>query len=157
MATGKDLRRMALALEGTTEAPHFDRAAFKVARIYATLAADGRTANFKFTPDEQEFKCMMAPEAFAPVPNAWGKQGWTTATLSKLSAAELKAAHSQRHGRMPYPRRRGGDKLRSSSRAGAALPALCRRHGTQAQVRVRSLSGFGATGPRASREFSPLA
>jgi len=64
----------------------------KVVRIYVTLAADGRTANFKFTPDEQEFKCMLAPEAFSPVPNAWGKQGWTTATLSKLSAAELKAA-----------------------------------------------------------------
>jgi YjbR len=92
MATGKDLRRMALALEGTTEAPHFDKAAFKVARIYVTLAADGRSANFKFTPDEQEFKCMMAPEAFAAIPNAWGRQGWTTATLSKLSAAELKAA-----------------------------------------------------------------
>jgi hypothetical protein len=92
MATAKDLRRQALALEGTTEAPHFDRAAFKVARIYVTLAADGRTANFKFTPDEQDFKCMMAPEAFAPVPNAWGKQGWTTATLAKLSAAELDAA-----------------------------------------------------------------
>jgi hypothetical protein len=92
MATGKDLRRMALAMEGTTEAPHFDRAAFKVARIYVTLAADGRTANFRFTPDEQEFKCLLAPEAFSPVPNAWGKQGWTTAILSKLGAAELKAA-----------------------------------------------------------------
>ncbi|MEA2986354.1 MAG: hypothetical protein QOD94_2608, partial [Alphaproteobacteria bacterium] len=92
MATGKDLRRLALSLEGTSEAPHFDRAAFKVVRIYVTLAADGRTANFKFTPDEQEFKCMLGPEAFSPVPNAWGKQGWTTATLSKLGAAELKAA-----------------------------------------------------------------
>jgi hypothetical protein len=92
MATGEDLRRMALALEGTTEAPHFDRAAFKVARIYVTLAADGRTANFKFTPDEQEFKCMLAPQAFAPIPNAWGRQGWTTATLASLSAAELKSA-----------------------------------------------------------------
>ena len=92
MATGKDLRRIALSLQGTTEAPHFDRAAFKVARIYVTLAADGSTANFKFTPDEQEFKCMLAPEAFSPVPNAWGKQGWTTADLSKLGAAELKAA-----------------------------------------------------------------
>jgi hypothetical protein len=39
MATGTDLRRMALALKGTTEGPHFDRAAFKVARIYVTLAA----------------------------------------------------------------------------------------------------------------------
>ena len=92
MATAKDLRRLALALEGTSEAPHFDRAAFKVTRIYVTLAADGLTANFKFTPDEQEFKCMMAPEAFAPVPNAWGRQGWTTATLSKLSLPELKNA-----------------------------------------------------------------
>ena len=92
MATGKDLRRIALTLEGTTEAPHFDRTAFKVARIYATLPADGRTANFKFTPDEQDFKCMLAPEAFAPVPNAWGKQGWTTAKLAALSAADLKSA-----------------------------------------------------------------
>jgi hypothetical protein len=92
MATANDLRRLALALEGTTEAPHFDRAAFKVARIYVTLASDGKTANFKFAPDEQEFKCMMAPEAFAPVPNAWGKQGWTTATLANMKVAELKAA-----------------------------------------------------------------
>ena len=92
MATGKDLRRIALALTGTTEAPHFDRAAFRVARIYVTLAADGRTANFKFTPDEQDFKCMMAPEAFAAAPGGWGRQGWTTATLSALRTAELKAA-----------------------------------------------------------------
>jgi hypothetical protein len=63
-----------------------------VARIYVTLSADGRTANFKFTPDEQELKCLTAPEAFARVPNAWGQQGWTTATLSKLGAAELKSA-----------------------------------------------------------------
>ena len=92
MATGNDLRRLALALDGTTEAPHFDRAAFKVARIYVTLAADGKTANFKFKPDEQEFKCMIAPDAFAAIPNGWGRQGWTTATLAKLKVAELKAA-----------------------------------------------------------------
>jgi hypothetical protein len=92
MATGDDLRRMALALDGTVEAPHFDRAAFKVARNYATLAADAMTANFKFSPDEQEFKCMLAPAAFTPVPNAWGRQGWTTARLAELSEAELKDA-----------------------------------------------------------------
>jgi hypothetical protein len=57
-----------------------------------TVAADGRTVNFKFSPDEQELKCLLAPEAFAPVPNVWGQQGWTTATLSALSTADLKAA-----------------------------------------------------------------
>lgn len=92
MARATDLRRIALSLDGTTEAPHFERAAFKVARIYVTLAADGATANFKFTPDEQELKWLTAPEAFVPVPNAWGKQGWTTATLAALTVAELKAA-----------------------------------------------------------------
>ncbi|HKA80838.1 MAG TPA: MmcQ/YjbR family DNA-binding protein [Xanthobacteraceae bacterium] len=89
MASAKDLRRIALSLEGTTEAPHFDRAAFRVARIYVTLAADGRTANLKLSPEEQEFKCLLAPEAFAPVPGGWGQQGWTTATLSALNTAEL--------------------------------------------------------------------
>jgi hypothetical protein len=108
MANAKDLRRIALSLEGTTEAPHFDRAAFKVSRIYVTLAADGRTANFKFTSDEQELKCLVAPEAFAPVPNAWGQQGWTTARLSALGAADLKAAleTAWRHAVPKKPRRK---------------------------------------------------
>jgi hypothetical protein len=92
MATAKDLRRIALSLAGTAEAPHFDRIAFKVARIYATLAADGMTANLMLTPDEQDFKCLLAPEAFAPVPNAWGKNGATTATLARLTAQELESA-----------------------------------------------------------------
>jgi len=35
---------------------------------------------------------MLAPDAFARVPNAWGKQGWTTATVSSLKPAELKNA-----------------------------------------------------------------
>ncbi|MGD9541349.1 MmcQ/YjbR family DNA-binding protein [Methylocystis sp.] len=92
MATSKEFRRIALSLEGTGEAPHFDRTAFKVARNYATLAADGLTANLKFTPDEQAFKCMMAPQAFAPVPNAWGRQGWTTIRLEAVDIAELRDA-----------------------------------------------------------------
>jgi hypothetical protein len=92
VTTAADFKRIALSLEGTTSAPHFDRTAFKVARIYATLAPDGRTANLKFAPDEQELKCLVAADAFAAIPNAWGRQGWTTATLAKLSSAELRAA-----------------------------------------------------------------
>ena len=92
MADGTDLRRMALALPGTTEAPHFDRAAFRVDRIFVTLDADGRTANFKFTPDEQEFKCQLAPEVFVPLDNAWGRQGWTTVRLTDATEADLRAA-----------------------------------------------------------------
>ena len=57
-----------------------------------TLAADGRSANSKFAPEEQEFKCMLSPHAFQPVAGGWGRQGWTTATLSELSLAELRQA-----------------------------------------------------------------
>ena len=92
MATGADLRRLALALPGTIEKPHFDRAAFVVARTFVTLAADGLSANFKFTPDEQALKCEVAGDAFSPVPNAWGAQGWTTAQLANLNRDELAAA-----------------------------------------------------------------
>lgn len=92
MSSAADLIELAMALNGTVSAPHFDRTAFKVARIYATLAADGLTANLKLSPDEQELKCLTAPEAFRPVPNAWGSQGWTTVTLAALSRDELEAA-----------------------------------------------------------------
>jgi phosphopantothenate synthetase len=44
MVTAADVRRAALALAGTLEAPHFDRTAFKVRRIYATMPADGKTS-----------------------------------------------------------------------------------------------------------------
>jgi hypothetical protein len=35
---------------------------------------------------------MLAPDAFAPVPGGWGTQGWTTATLAAMSAAQLQDA-----------------------------------------------------------------
>ena len=92
MADGADLRRLALALPGTTEAPHFDRSAFRADRIFVTLDATGRTANFKFTPDEQEFKCQLAPDIFAAIDNGWGRQGWTTATLAEANLDDLRAA-----------------------------------------------------------------
>jgi hypothetical protein len=91
MANASMLRELALRLDGVTVNPHFDRTAFKVKRIFVTLAADGRTANFKFTPDEQALKCEVMPDAFSPVPNAWAQQGWTTGVLAKMKKAELAA------------------------------------------------------------------
>lgn len=97
MANGADLRRIALSLPGTVEAPHMDRAAFRVDRIFVTLDAEGRTANFKFTPDEQEFKCQLAPDVFMPLDNAWGRQGWTTAQLAAATEGDLQAALEMAH------------------------------------------------------------
>ena len=92
MADAADFVRLALALPGVVEYPHFDRRAFRARVTFATLAPDGASANLKFSSEEQEFKCLLAPGAFAPIANAWGRQGWTVATLATLSEDELRAA-----------------------------------------------------------------
>ncbi len=92
MADAADLVRLALALPGVTEYPHFDRRAFKARVTFATLAPDGATANLKFTPDEQALKCAVAADAFEPLHSAWGAQGWTSARLAALDEAQLAAA-----------------------------------------------------------------
>ena len=108
MADEASFRRIALSFEGASEHPHFDRRAFKVRVTFATLAPDGLTANIKFAPDEQALKCAVAPDAFQPIDNAWGLQGWTCATLAALSEAELRAALEMawRHGAAPARRGR---------------------------------------------------
>src|SRR5690606_2389522 len=97
MANASDLRAIAMSLDGTEERPHFDRAAFRVKRIYATLAADGLTANVKLLPDEQLLKCEVASEIFSPVPTAGGKQGWTLVDLHEANIDDLRAVLEMAH------------------------------------------------------------
>ena len=97
MADSESFTRIALALPGATSGPHFDRTAFKVKRTFATLAADGLSANLKFTPDEQEFKCQLAPEVFQAINNGWGRQGWTTIWLGAATDEDVAAALEMAH------------------------------------------------------------
>jgi hypothetical protein len=97
MADAEGFTRTALALPGAVSAPHFDRIAFKVRRTFATLAADGLSANLCFTPEEQELKCMVAPRIFQRIDNGWGRQGWTTMWLAEASDADVLAALAMAH------------------------------------------------------------
>ncbi len=92
MASADDLRRIALAFPGASEHAHFDRRAFKGRVTFVTLAADGLTANFKFSHEEQQLKAAVAPDAFSPLQNGWGRRGWTEGRLSAMNEAELRAA-----------------------------------------------------------------
>jgi hypothetical protein len=92
MATARQFTDIALSLEGTVAQPHFDRTAFKARRIFATLAPDKLSANIRFSPEEQEFRCEAQPDAYRPIPNKWGAQGWTIATLSALTPDDLSVA-----------------------------------------------------------------
>ena len=109
MADAALFRRLALAMPGATEAPHFDRPSFRTRVIFATLSPDGKTATLNFSPEEQEFRCTLNPQAFAPTNDAWGRRGWTRTTLAPLGEDELRAAlHAawQRASTPPPKRRR---------------------------------------------------
>ena len=111
MAAAADLRRIALSLPGATEYPHFDRRAFKARVTFATLAPDAGSANLKFSIDEQALKCAVAADAFTPLDNSWGRQGWTRAELAALSEAELGAAIETAY-RHAAPRAKGSARSR---------------------------------------------
>jgi hypothetical protein len=108
MATATDVKRIAMSLAGTASAPHFDRLAYKVRRIYATVAAGGNSINLMLSPDAQAFKTMMAPKIYSQIPNAWGRNGATAVNLGAISLPELEAAllMAWEHGRAAKARGR---------------------------------------------------
>jgi hypothetical protein len=99
-------RKLLLGFDNVSEAPHFDRAAFRTPRrTFATLAGDGRDVNFMFDPLAQETFCEMAPHALAPVAGGWGRMGWTRCDLKKVDAATFLAAAEAAHARANEPRK----------------------------------------------------
>jgi hypothetical protein len=102
--TATKVRKLALALPDATEAPHFDRSAFRTTRrIFVTMPADGASVNFMFDPEQQQFWCANEPYAFAPVPGGWGKMGCTTCVLSKVDEATFRSALNAAHARAMVP------------------------------------------------------
>ena len=101
-------RELALALPLASEAPHFDRLAFRTPRkIFATLSASAGDLNLMFNPDLRDFYCEQAPHAVAPVPGGWGRNGATRCDLKSADeptlTSALRAAHELA---APKPKRR---------------------------------------------------
>jgi hypothetical protein len=64
--TPKAFRRLALSLPEAHEAPHFDRASFRVGkRIFATMTGDGSEAMIRVEPRARLYALLKAqPELF---------------------------------------------------------------------------------------------
>jgi hypothetical protein len=91
-------RELALALPQASEAPHFDRIAFRTPRkIFATLNASAGDLNLMFDPDLRDFFCEQAPEALTPVPGGWGRKGATRCDLRRVDEATLHSALRAAH------------------------------------------------------------
>jgi hypothetical protein len=53
-------------------------------KIFVTLWPDERRAVLKLPRAEQSALVMLDPDAFAPVPGAWGERGWTSVFLDRV-------------------------------------------------------------------------
>lgn len=89
MITIETLREMALSFPETTEKPHFEKTSFRVKnKIFATYDAASNQACIKLSEIDQNVFSLINKEAIFPVPNKWGKQGWTFVNLN-LVATEI--------------------------------------------------------------------
>ncbi len=94
------LRSFSLSLPETTEEPHFEKTSFRVRKkIFATFDFDTQLACFKLSEKDQDLFSLFDPSLIFPVPNKWGKQGWTLAKIGALKEEVIRdlirAAYNQ--------------------------------------------------------------
>ena len=93
MVTNDDFRELARSFDSVEEAPHFEKASFKVnKKIFVTLSEKEQKACLKFSLTDQSVFCAYDHRIIYPVPNKWGLQGWTFIELDKIPEAMLKDA-----------------------------------------------------------------
>lgn len=88
---GFDLFRLAaLALPEVMEQPHFDKTSFRIAKkIFATAVPGQNRATVKLSLADQDVFCTFDSNVIYPVPNKWGKQGWTHIDLALVKGEML--------------------------------------------------------------------
>lgn len=94
-------RKLALSFPESVEAPHFEKASFRYKKkIFATLSAKERRAVLKLSLEDQSVFCSFDNNIFYPVPNKWGKQGWTIVELKSVRKDMCKDALTQAYGKV---------------------------------------------------------
>lgn len=86
MVTNAAFKKLALSFSNTVELPHFENTSFRVKKkIFATLSEKHNRACLKLTEIDQSAFCSFDKTIIHPVPNKWGKQGWTLIELNKIN------------------------------------------------------------------------
>ncbi len=88
MITIDALRKAALSFPDATEDPHFEKTSFRIGKkIFATYDAKNNRACLKLTEAEQDLFSLHDKTIIYPIPNKWGKMGWTFVELSTVNKA----------------------------------------------------------------------
>jgi len=78
-------RKLAMSFPNVTEEPHFEKTSFRInKKIFATFDEKNNNAILKLNEIDQSVFCSSSEMIFYPIPNKWGKQGWTIVELSKV-------------------------------------------------------------------------
>lgn len=86
------LRKIALSFPETTEEPHFEKTSFRVRKkIFASYDDKNKTASIKLSPADQDVFSLDSTIIY-PVPNQWGRQGWTCVAMEQVGKELLAAA-----------------------------------------------------------------
>ena len=93
MVTLAEFRQLALSFDQVEELSHFEKASFRIKKkIFATLSAKENRACLKLSEMQQSLFCTFDASVIYPVPNQWGKQGWTLVNLDKVEKETLQDA-----------------------------------------------------------------
>ena len=85
MVDEKIFREMALSFPEVTEQKHFEKTSFRVnKKIFATLDVPNKQACVKFSEIDQDVFSAFDRSIIFPVPNKWGKAGWTNINIEKI-------------------------------------------------------------------------
>jgi hypothetical protein len=80
--------KVALALGDVVEQPHFEKTSFRTnKKIFLTLDVARKRGCVKLSLEDQDVFTSMQKEVVYPVPNAWGRQGWTFVELKDIKMA----------------------------------------------------------------------
>ena len=79
------IKEIALSFPKTAEQPHFDKLSFKVGKkVFATYNGAHDRICVKLSAIDQDVFSSFDSSIIYPVPNKWGKQGWTLINLHKV-------------------------------------------------------------------------
>lgn len=93
MLSHETVRKLALSFEEAEELSHFEKPSFRIKKkIFATLDIKNNRVCLKLSVIDQSVFSAYDATVIYPVPNAWGKQGWTFVNLKKVRRDMFKDA-----------------------------------------------------------------
>ncbi len=90
MVSINTFKKIALSFPEVTEQPHFENGSFRIKnKIFVSLSEPHKRACLKLSLIDQSSFCAFDKTVIYPVPNKWGKQGWTFIELAFIKKEML--------------------------------------------------------------------